>query len=287
MHIALATCSSLPDWEVDDQHLKNAFERRGVSFTCPSWDDAQFDWGSVDACLIRTTWDYMERREEFLAWTRRVETSTPLFHNAQIVQWNTHKAYLRELEEKGLPIAPTEWLDAGTSVDLGALLHARGWNQAFVKPAIGATARETLRFRVDQDGLTQAQAHVNRLLACEDILIQPYLSRVETEGETSVIFIDGEVTHAVRKIPVPGDYRVQDDFGAQDEPTKLCAEDLSLAGRVVAAVERDLLYARVDFLRDDAGALVVSELELVEPLLFFRHGPHAADRLVDALCARL
>ena len=118
-------------------------------------------------------------------------------------------------------------------------------------------------------------------------MVQPYLASVETHGEVSAIFIDGVITHTVRKCPVPGDYRVQDDFGASDEPFPLSEADLELAHRVVDAVEGDLVYARTDFLRDDDGALRLTELELVEPSLFFRHAPHAAEALVDAVCRRV
>ena len=143
------------------------------------------------------------------------------------------------------------------------------------------TPRNSIRFDVSK--LDRAEAHLERLLPNEAMLLQPYLSRVESEGEGSVIFVDGELTHAVRKLPVPGDYRVQDDFGASDEPWLLSDAEAELARRVVDCVGQPLLYARVDFLRDDAGELRVNELELVEPSLFFRHGPHAAPLLAKTL----
>ena len=120
-----------------------------------------------------------------------------------------------------------------------------------------------------------------------DLLLQPYLARVETEGELSAIFIDGRLSHAVRKVPVHGDYRVQDDFGAHDEPTTLARDEIALAERAIRVAGTDLLYGRTDFLRADDGSLVLTELELVEPSMFFRHAPQAPDRLADALRARL
>ena len=151
---------------------------------------------------------------------------------------------------------------------------------------IGASAREALRFNADEEDLKQAQTHIDRLLQAESVMIQPYLSRVETDGELSAIFIDGQFTHAVRKIPVPGDFRVQDDFGASDEPALLNEANLALAKQILSLVAADLLYGRVDFLIDDHGELLLSELELVEPSLFFRHGPQAAINLADAICRR-
>jgi len=287
MHIALATCAGLPDWEIDDAPLHAALTARGVTLARPVWDDPSVDWASFDACLIRTTWDYQEKRDAFIAWAERASAATCLLNPFPVVRWNTHKTYLRDLGERGLPVVPTVWLERGTSADVGALTAAHGWPRAFLKPAVGATAHETLRFVCDEAGLATAQTHVDRLLPDETMLLQPYLSNVETTGEVSVLFIDGAVSHAVRKVPVPGDYRVQDDFGAHDEPYEASAELLDLARRFVDAVDHDLLYARTDFLFDDDGAPRLTELELVEPSLFLRHGPSAADRLAEALLRRV
>lgn len=287
MHIALATCSKLPDCEVDDAALQKALADQGVEAAQIVWDDPQVDWSAFDGVLIRTTWDYMEKRQAFIAWAEHVESVTRLFNSAAIVLWNTHKKYLRDLESAGIPVVPTVWLEQDEQVDVRAILAEQNWSRAFIKPAIGGTARETLRFHADDDGLQKAQSHIDRLLAKEDILLQPYLSSVETEGEISAIFIEGEITHCVRKIPVSGDYRVQDNFGATDEPIQLTSYELALVRKAHEMVDGDLLYARVDFLRDDEGNLRLTEFEAVEPSLFFRHSPHAAIRLSQALCSRL
>ncbi len=287
MRIALASCSNLPEWEVDDRPLHAALAGRGVETAQPAWDDADFDWADCDACLIRTTWDYIDKRDEFVDWARRVSTMTRLFNPADIVAWNTHKSYLRDLEQRGVPVIPTVWLEAGSPADPAAILAERGWQRAFIKPVIGSTARETLRFDASEAGIAAANRRLTRMLPSEAMLLQPYLESVESEGEYSAIFIDGRMTHCVRKIPVSGDYRVQDDFGATDEPVELTGAEQRLASDIVATVAGDLLYARVDFLRDDAGAMRLGELELVEPSLFFRHEPSSADQLADALLARL
>lgn len=284
MRIALATCSNPPDWEVDDKPFHAALIERGVEIVHPVWSDSSFDWGGCDACLIRTTWDYQEHHEAFVAWAARVAAQTRLFNPFELVQWNTDKHYLRDLESRGVSIVETVWLEMGTQVDLERLLTERGWDKAFLKPVIGSTARETLRFDATEDGIDLATRHLDRLLAGESMMLQPYLANVETEGELSVIFIDGQVSHCVRKIPVPGDYRVQDDFGASDEPVEMSASDLALARSIVAKVDWPWLYARVDFLRDRDGRLRLSELEMVEPSMFFRHCPTAPDRLAEALC---
>ncbi len=287
MHIALATCSSLPDGEIDDAPFHQALARRGVTAPQVVWDDPEADWSQYDAVLTRYTWDYMEKHAAFVAWAMHVEHVTRLFNSAAVVAWNTNKSYLRDLEASGVSIAPTIWLEQGQSVEVAQLMTERNWQRGFIKPLIGATARETLRFNADESGLAEARAHLQRTLANENMMLQPYLNKVETEGEISAIFIDGEVSHCVRKIPRPGDYRVQDNFGASDELYVFSEEELEQARQAHRAAGGDLLYARADFLRDDSGGLVLTEFEAVEPSLFFRHDPEAGERLADALCARV
>lgn len=298
LRLALASCSQVPAWEVDDRPLHAALAARGAEVTQPVWDDPAEAWERFDACLIRTTWDYMDRRPAYVSWAERVAASIPLFNPAAIVRWNTDKRYLADLERQGAQIIPTVWLDVGARPDLAEQLSQRGWSRAFLKPAVGATSRETLRFDADRAGLAAAAAHLERLLAREAMLLQPYLAEVETTGELSAIFIDGEFSHGVRKIPPPGDYRVQDDFGARDLPHRFADAELAQARALLDLVPaacpqwkprdgRPLLYARADFLPSGDGRLLLTELELVEPSLFFRHAPQAAERLAEALLGRL
>lgn len=299
MRIALATCSALPSREHDDVALHATLCERGVSVEQPIWDDRQVEWAEFDAVLIRTTWDYQEKREEFLSWAECVAKQTVLFNPAPIVRWNTHKSYLRELEALGVPLANTVWFEGGRSYDFVAAARDAGLVRGFIKPMVGANARGTLRFdarRLEQ--LEAAAAHFDRLIIARDVMLQPYLTSVEREGELSAIYFDGALSHAVRKIPTKGDYRVQDDFGALDRAERLDDEAITLAERTLAGLNElarhhawdlslPLLYARVDMLRNDDGRLVLNELEVVEPSLFFRHGPRAAERLSSALLERL
>ncbi len=298
MLVALATWSGLPAWEVDDHHLHRALAAAGARCELPVWDDAAVDWRRFDAVLLRTTWDYQHRPAAFRAWIDRVAAVTRLFNAAPVVHWNTHKHYLRDLAAAGVPLAPTRWLARGERVDVEHVVRAAGWSEGFLKPCVGATARETLRFAATAAGFAAARAHTARLLPHEDLMLQPFLAPVLTRGEWSAIAVDGVITHCVRKVPVPGDYRVQDDFGARDEPFAPAAAERALADRTIALACRPggpvpgasgapLLYARADFLWDDAGDCVLTELELVEPSLFFRHAPAAAETLAAALLARL
>jgi len=283
--VALATCAELSLLTPDDQVLLAALRRRGLRADPVVWSDLEFEWSRARLCVIRSTWDYMTRLEEYLAWAEQVAKVAPLWNPYQVIHWNTHKSYLEELAGRGVRVVPTVWLERGAGIDLEALLIEQSWSDVVIKPAVSATARETIRLA--STGLTAAQAHLDRLLAVEDMLIQPFLRRVESEGELSLQFIEGEFTHAVRKRPVPGDYRVQDEFGGSMDPAAPSADELQFAAGALQAAGLETLYARVDVMRDDDDALCLSELELVEPMLYFRQHPPAAERLADAILRRL
>lgn len=297
MRIALPTCSNLPDWEVDDYPFHQALVDAGISFERPIWDDPKVDWNNFDAVLIRTTWDYQEKQPQFVRWARDLEGKTRLINPIEIIEWNTRKTYLRDLEELGAPLTPSIWLERGTQVVIEELMQERGWSRGFLKPVVGATARETLPFDDSVEGLKAAAEHLERLLPDESMILQPFFESVKSEGEYSAIYFGGELSHGVQKIPVPGDYRVQDDFGATDRPHTFSDADFVRVEAILEALDKlvttrfsdmaPLLYARVDLLRDGAGHLCLNELELVEPSLFFRHDPGSPARLVKALQAYL
>ena len=302
MDVALATYSGAPDLDADDAALVPALASRGLRAAAVRWDDERFEWSSVRACVIRSTWDYHERREEFVAWADRAGAATRLFNDAATVRWNTHKGYLRELEARGVSIVPTTWVAAGERADLGALLASRGWDDAVIKPAVSANARDTIRVRGGGD-LARAQAHLDAIVgraldvgagAGGDAMLQPYLASVETYGERSLIFFDGEFSHAIRKhpqLPLTSAALTSGGTGAIGGEPSAEAEDseVRFARDVLAAAQRETLYARVDIARSETGALALMELELTEPSLFLAKSPGACavDRFAAAIAARL
>ena len=296
MRVALPTYADHPDWEVDDHPLHAALEARGAQVEQPIWNDATVDWSRFDGVLLRTTWDYFDHQPAFVAWARRVAERVPLFNPADVVRWNTEKTYLRHLADHGVPTIPTVWLDgsdlaAAANQDgvLEGILNAHGWERAFFKPVVGATAVHTLRFHRDE--APRARDFLSPLAqAGRAMQLQPYLDTVERQGEVSVVVLDGQATHGVRKVPVPGDYRVQDDHGASDEPwqpPEAVVADSLHAVAVAEAVVGPLLFARADWILDGTGQHLMCELELVEPSLFFRHAPHAANVLAEGFLGRL
>ena len=283
MKIAIATRHNLPDWEQDDQPFFRALENIGIEYDLVPWDSNTL-WNEYALCLIRTTWDYQERFSEFIQWIKTVSQQTQLANPQSVILWNSHKRYLRELEENGLQIAPSVWLEAGQSYDIASIMEKMGWQRGFIKPLIGANARECCRFDSSKTELAKAQAHIDRLTTNEALVLQPYLATVETFGETSGIFFNNQLSHGTRKVPKQDDFRVQDDYGAKDYPYQLSQAEISLAQKALQYVcdnylppEQDaLLYARVDFLHGPNGQVYLNELELIEPSLFFRHGKESA-----------
>ncbi|MCH7874886.1 MAG: hypothetical protein IH965_06255 [Gemmatimonadetes bacterium] len=285
MDVALATSAALPGLSSDDRLLLLALLDAGVKAVPAVWEDPHCDWSAARACVVRSVWDYAYRRDAFLAWARRVARSTALWNSATVIEWNTHKRYLTELAAQGVPVVPTVQLPAGTAVRLEAVLADRGWERAVLKAAVAQTGRYLKS--VEAGACADGQRHLDRLLPHEDMLVQPYLPSIETSGEISLVFIDGELSHAVRKRAATGDFRVHDDFGGTVHLEQPCEAEVTVAHRALGTVDEPLLYARVDLVRDETGAPVVMELELVEPDLFFRCVPESAERLAAAVVRRL
>lgn len=279
--VALATSAALPELIADEGPLREALAAMGVEAVPAIWTDEAVDWGAFDACLVRTPWDYTTKRGAFLAWAERVGRATAMFNGAATLRWNTDKRYLHGLAREGVRIVPFEIVECGGSLDLGAALESHGWDRAVVKPVIGATARRQIRVdSADARDLAAAQAHLNAALLEEDMIVQPYVASVTEEGEASLVSFGGAFSHALRKRPKRGDYRVQMDWGGTYERLTASAAQRALADQTLGAVagamraageppeEAPLLYARVDLLEWE-GAPAVIELEVVEPQLFF------------------
>lgn len=284
MDVALATSAALPGLSSDDRLLLLALREAGVAAEPVVWEDPYYIWDAVRTCVVRSAWDYAFRRDAFVHWARAVADRTVLWNPPSVVEWNTHKRYLLDLEARQVPIVPTRVLPAGGTTDLTALLDECGWDRAVMKAAVAQTGRYLMA--VDRETVTAGQRHLDRLLPHEDMLLQPFVDGVTTRGEVSLVFLDGELSHAAVKRAVAGDFRVHDDFGGSVDPYTPTDVEIAVARDALAAVGEPLLYARVDLVDGDGGPRVM-ELELVEPDLYFRVAPGSAARCADAIRARL
>ncbi len=277
--VAIVTYPSLPQLADDEQLVLPELEQRGVRATPAVWSDPTVDWGSFDAAVVRSTWDYHLQREAFLAWVDRVARVTKLWNRAPLLRWNTQKTYLRDLEARGVPIVPTEFSDGSRS--LAEIRTARGWDRMVFKPSISADAHRT--YLVDEANLLASEATYRALVAEQTVLVQPYLASVETAGEHSLVFLDGTFSHAADRVAALA--RNRGPGGGTPVPAS--EEERAFGRAVLSAAEAPTLYARIDVVRDDRGEFRLMELELVEPTLFLRAHPEAPQRLATAISSWL
>jgi hypothetical protein len=276
--ITLATCRTKPGLTASDRFLAEALERRGATVQVCPWDAIIPGEISGRVCL-RSTWDYHLRSGEFLGWVADFDGHRgALWNPPALVQWNADKLYLRELERSGIAIPATIWIDPHARPDLESLLTARGWPQGVLKPRVSATAHGTHLVSAS-DRLGDAEWET---LAPGGALLQQFLPEIRTAGEVSLVFLAGRLSHAARKLPGQGDFRVQSDFGGSAIRIRPSPSLRRFGDRVMACVGSPWLYARVDLVETIAGP-VLMELELIEPDLFFNLAPPSADLLATAL----
>lgn len=276
--LALVTSPNMPKPDPETHKLIREIEILGGDASLIEWD-ADIDWSIHDLVVIRTTWDYFERLPEFLAWVRAVERVTQLRNSATIIEWNAHKSYLLELAEAGVGIVPTIILRMGEERDIEHVLAHSGFEDVVVKPAVSGGAIGTLREAARE---SRTAMHVRQLLSRGDVLIQPFVPSVTSRGESSLVYFNGEFSHAISKRPAPGDYRVQDNHGGTVHPHQPSPLERDVASAATACAPEPPLYARVDLVDLD-GVPVVMELEIIEPELFLPHSPDAAARFAGIL----
>lgn len=263
--IAIATCLKLPEPDHDEAPLLSALRRSGVEADMLAWDDPKAEPGRYEAVIIRSTWNYIHDLPAFLSWAERTARATKLINPLEILRWNTHKGYLREV---AVPSVPTVYAGRGKPAPDWS------WADVVVKPQVGAGSFATRRF--------QDKKEARAFLASQDrdMMVQPYLRSVEGHGERALIWIAGEVTHSVRKTP-----RFTGSDESVSEALPVSKEERAFAERALAPYARRLLYARVDVAPADDGSLLLMELELVEPSLFLKQCPAALERLSGAIAA--
>lgn len=271
-----------PDWPL----LSGALVDAGADAMSISWDHEDLDWQRFDLVVMNSTWDSVDRPQELLAWARRTARATTLMNPFPAIEWNIDKTYLHSLASRGVPIVPTEWV-----------VDAKRWApppyEFVVKPSISAGGRQTARHSPEE--LSAAVAHVRRLVdQGQTVMVQPYMASVDSEGETKLVFIEGDFSHAVRVGPLlaAGEGVIERlwERAVPMEVTAPTAAELDTARDVLAAVQAEvpdaLLYARVDLVTGDTGEPLLGEVELVDPSLLLRFANPAADRLAAAITAR-
>ena len=285
--VAFVTSRHYAALSSDDRLAVAALAALGVAAVPAVWDDPAVAWSGFDAIVLRSCWDYYHHPGRFRAWLDRAEsTGVPLWNSPAVLRWNMDKRYLRDLEARGVAVPPTAWLERGAgAADLGAVLRARGWEEAVVKPAVSADGDSTWRVRAgDEARVAPALAAAS---ARGGVMVQRFIPELAADGEWSCVFIGGEFSHAVLKRPADGEFRVQERYGGSSAAAHAPGTVLAGARHALRqAPADDWLYARVDgVLLGDTFTLL--ELEMLEPSLFFALDPSAPARFAAVVAERL
>lgn len=261
--------------------IRPAIEARGGELFEIDWRAPLAEFSGADMVLIGTPWDYQDDEAAFLARLDRIENiGIAVANPAATVRWNARKTYLRELAERGAPTIATIWADRVRPADVERAFESFGCDAIVAKRQVGAGAEGQSLLRMGQ--IAQGWQ------MDEPAMLQPYLPRIAREGEYSFIFIDGQFSHALIKRPAPGDYRVQSIYGGREEALEPVGPDLAAARAIVGALPCPVpLYARIDMVRDESGALLLMEAELIEPYLYPEQGPELGPRLAEAIARRI
>ena len=280
LRIALVSAVSARELDEDLEPLQRALSARGIGVTIACWDDATIDWSRFDAAILRSTWDYTYRLQEFRAWLARVDRRTRLFNPVQLVHWNLDKRYLQLLAQADVPVIPSRFVDPGAAFEVSDRA------EFVLKPSVGAGSRGARRFgRGEREAALLHAAELHR--QGFTVMIQPYLTRVDRDGETALVFFGGQFSHAIRKGPLLQREAQATSalFAAETISTRMARPgELEVATAALRVLPGGVpLYARVDLIEDDDGQPRVLELELTEPSLFFATAPGSAERFAAVI----
>ena len=293
MRIAIATFAARPAEFDDDERLGRELAARGASVDHVAWEDADAAWDSYDAVIIRSTWDYAHRRDEFVAWADRV--GDRLHNSPDVVRWNSDKRYLGDLADAGFATVPTTYVEPGEAVP-----ELEG--EVVVKPNVSGGARDTGRFSPPAHG--KARELIGAIQEQGKVaMVQPYVESVDSAGETAIVCFDGEPAYALRKRAVlrPDEVApLRDDALAAAEamydpelvvPDRATKGELELARRILRHVADRFdympLYARVDLIAADGGEPTLIELEAIEPNFYLNQVEGSAATAAEAFTQRL
>jgi glutathione synthase/RimK-type ligase-like ATP-grasp enzyme len=284
--ITLITGQDMPSPDSESSLIVEALASLGVDSEVVVWREKR-DWSAAQLIVLRTPWDYADHLTCFLAWVTHVASVSRLQNDADVVRWNLNKRYLLELARHGVPIVPTEVLALGDKVGPTSFLHdfatRHRTNEIIIKPTVGINATGAVRAVPDDPALAQ---HLSILLKTGDALVQPFVPAILSTGEVSLVFLGSSYSHAVRKLPRAGDFRVQDNHGGSVQAYAPSAKEIETARAALAVAPAPTTYARVDMV-DLHGTPAVMELELIEPELFLRLSPTAVETLARRLVLEL
>ena len=280
MKIALLSIKDLSGFVADDDLVVEPLRRLGHVAEFVPWQDA-VDWRDYDGVVIRTTWDYQNDLPAFLCALEHIESQTRLVNPLELVKWNADKRlYIRDLETRGARIIPTIWNDQKIeSQQIQEWFDQLQTEEIVIKPTVGANAHDAIRFKQESK---DADA-LSKTFEGRSYMVQPFMRGIVDEGEFSLLYFNGEYSHAILKTPKLGDFRVQEEHGGLIQTVEPASDLLATGKKVFNCVSPTPLYARLDFVRTGDGGFAVVELELIEPSMYLRQAEHAPDLFAKAI----
>ena len=260
---------------IDDIILKQALESRGHNVIIMNWDNTQYDFSENDCAIIRSCWDYDQRVEEFLIYLENISKETQLINSFSILKENCSKTYLLRLKSIGIPIVESRFIH--NLDDLNKSLASLKDDILILKPTISASGRNTHRLRRSDPNLRTLAID---LLKNGSIMIQPYLSSVESLGERSTVVINNNIVFTMLKKPAPGKFLVHNHNGGTYSPDNLQENDKAFIQNIISKLPDKTAYVRIDYLYDKGEAKLL-ELELIEPNLYLHQNPKGVRHLCD------
>ena len=286
-HCAFLSMDNLDDFECYDHLLFDPLQKKGWEIEEISWRDANVNWNRFDVVVIRSSWDYQQAPAAFLDTLREIDQSSAHLENSlQLVEWNIDKTYLRDLQNKGVEIVPTQWHTQFDEHMLANAFEQFGRNEIIIKPTVSANADDTFRIQYDEQ-----QAYHEKLSAIfgdRPFLIQPFMNNIVAEGEFSVFFFDDTYSHTILKTPASEDFRVQEEHGGTLQLVEKPEETLIRSARkLLNALPSTPLYSRMDYVRTPQNTFALMELELIEPSLYFNMDSASPERFANVFEDRM
>lgn len=266
MKLAIATCSKVPVLTQSDKQLLPLFHSTGLIVEIQTWNDSTVDWSIYDVILIRTIWDYHLNYELFLKWLVRLKKlEVRVLNSIDILKNNAHKFYLKQIEQSGIEIVPTMYIEKKSELKLNTLGN-RSWSKVVIKPAVSASSYRTKLFDIQDVDLIKKE--YNKWLQSDDFLVQKFIPEIRSFGELSIIFFNRKYSHSVLKTAKENEFRVQSEYGGSTSSYFPDKAIIDTAQKILSLIEGDALYARIDgtIIED---RFVLMEIELIEPELFF------------------
>ena len=263
----------------EDRLVIEGLEKLNLRTIKKDWNDTNFNWSSTKSAIFRSTWDYFDQFSNFRNWLDLVKDQCYLINPYQQINWNLDKHYLIDLQKLDLPIVESVFVSKKTNLNLETISKSKNWKDIVIKPTISGAARHT--YLLKNDEIKNFQEKWLSLTSMEDFMVQEFQNNILSSGEIAVMLFGGKYSHSVLKKAKKGDFRVQDDFGGSVEKINPSLEIIQLAEKTIKSLKTIPIYARVDIIFDNNNRPVISELELIEPELWFRFKEDSAYKLAE------